>query len=51
MDCEAKLWEASVLGECAQPGRGHRKDSIIVDVVGRGGGGVKAPLRDGQKYA
>jgi hypothetical protein len=47
----AKLWVLVLLWECAQPGRGQRKDSIIVDVGGRGGGCVKAPLRDGDEYA
>ncbi len=51
MDCEAKLWVLLLLGECAQPGMGQRKDSIILDVVSRGGGCVKAPLRDGDEYA
>ena len=46
-----KLWVLLVLEECAQPGRGQRKHSIILDVVSRGVGCVKAPLRDGHENA
>jgi hypothetical protein len=51
VDCEANLWVLLLLEECAQPGMGHMKESIILDVVGRGGGCVKAPLRDSHEDA
>ena len=51
MDCEANLRVLLLLEECAQPGMGHMKESIILDVYSRGGGGVEAPLRDGHEDA
>ena len=52
MDCEANLCVALLLQEGrAQPGTGQMKESIIVEVCGRGGGGVKAPLRDSHEDA
>ena len=44
MDCEANLWVLLLLEGCAQPGMGHMKESIILDVGGRGGGRIEVPL-------
>ena len=49
MDCEANLRVLLLPEECAQPGMGHMKESIILDVFSRGGDGVEAPLRDGHE--
>ena len=51
MDCEANLWVLLLLEGCVQPGMGHMKESIILDVVGCGGGRIKVPLQDGHEDA